>query len=186
MTLINISDSTECSKEDPNFSPFLFQDDQDDEATSPAPKSKTDDVILTQSAVKSRAKRKGKKVDEATRDRPSKKLIFSKDNQSKAFKAGFFLDYAVAVQSAEEGLKKAKKGAVNNDILKTLKSFANSMFSLQVSMTTYFDNQDEKFDMWEKRLKIIAEGIKKKSVVEDSMNSNEEFEFLMAGSAGKN
>ncbi|WCJ39756.1 hypothetical protein M5689_020720 [Euphorbia peplus] len=122
MTLINISDSTECSKEDPNFSPFSFQDDQDDEATSPVPKSKTDDVILTQSGVKSRAKRKGKKVDEATPDRPSKKLIFSKDNQSKAFKAGFFWIMPLRCNQLKRGLKKAKKGAVNNDILKTLKA----------------------------------------------------------------
>ncbi|WCJ39762.1 hypothetical protein M5689_020726 [Euphorbia peplus] len=169
MTLINISDSTECSKEDPTFSPYLFKYDQDDEAISPLTKSKSDDVVLTQSAVKSRAKRKGKQVAKATPDRPSKKLNFSKDNQSGKIRDGFYLDYAVAVHSAKEGLKKAKKGEFNQDLVKTLNSFADSLLNLQISMTTYFNNQTEKLEIWEKRLKTLAEGVKKNSVIVNSV-----------------
>ncbi|WCJ37761.1 hypothetical protein M5689_018865 [Euphorbia peplus] len=75
MTLIMISDSKECSKDSNNFSPYLFKDGHEDEATSPPVKSQTD-VRLTQSERNSKGKCKMKQVAEDMSDRPAKKLIF--------------------------------------------------------------------------------------------------------------
>ncbi|WCJ37760.1 hypothetical protein M5689_018864 [Euphorbia peplus] len=85
------------------------------------------------------------------------------------------------MKTTKDKMQKVKNGEVVAEIESILTGLANSMFRLQNFMTTYFDQQTEKFKQWEMKLNA-----KKINDFEDQMDYVELWEKLKKDLGAKN